>query len=862
VRSEVTGGELGSARWSVAMRRQAFRVAWFRFRATFHRAWLGYLTIMLLVGLVGGLAMGSIAAARRTDSSFPTYLASTNPSNLFVIPGPQNAANNYSSAMTALLAHLPNVKHVADASIQSLYPLGPNGLPHLSAAAFKDITPLASINGLGFTQDRVTVTAGRMADPSNPDEIVMTAAAASLLGVHVDSKMELGLYTPAQVNNLSINGIPTVKPYRTIDVRVVGLVVLNIGVVQDDIDRYPTYLFYTPALAHQLLSPPFFGSEGWTEYGLQLEHGDADVDAVEREISDSVPPNTLLLYHVTSLVESEAQRAIAPEVIALWGFGLIAALAALLMVLQAVSRQLQSLGEDREVMRALGADRQMTTADGLIGIVGAVVIGGLLAAAVAVGLSPLAPIGPVRFVYPTPGIAFDWTVLGLGSVVLIVVFAGAAVTLASRATPDRVARRAQRVAIRSSTAVRAATVSGLPAPAIAGVRFALAPGQGRTSAPVRSATLGTVLALIIVVATLTFGASLQTLVSRPALYGWNWSYALQPQNDPVSHTPPQFYSLMQNDLDVETWTAVQFATVNINGQAVPFMFEPPAASISPPLLSGHAVRARDQVVIGPATLAALHKRVGDTVQVSAQGQHATLHIVGVATFPAIGVNGTFHPSTGTGAVASTQLIPSTPDSVCGQQAYMVLIRMRTGVTPAAALTDTRRIAIATNRIFAAAPASSSCYQDVVSVLPVQHPAEIANYRTLGSTPALLSAVLALTAVVALGLTLVASVRRRRRDLATLKALGFTTRQLLSTVCWQSSVAAIIGVVFGVPLGVVLGRWLWTLFAREIYVVPEPTIPLLSVTLVVIAALAFANIVATIPGRIAGRTPTALVLRWE
>ncbi|MGO8860906.1 MAG: ABC transporter permease [Acidimicrobiales bacterium] len=841
---------------------QVIRVAWYRFRATFGRRWGGYLTIIVLIGGIGGIAIGSIAAARRTESSFPTFLASTNPSNLVVIPGPQNPANNYSPATTSLLAHLPNVRHLEDASISEVFPLGPNGLPQLSAAANKDITMVASIGGLGFTQDRATVISGRMADPSNPHEIVMTAVAAGLLHVHLGSRMAFGLYTPTQVSNLPVSGIPTVTPNRTVEVRVVGLVVLGNEVVQDDIDRYPTEILFTRALAHELLSPPFLGSEGWTEYGLQLAHGNADVAAVEREIGDAVGPHTLLLFQVTSLIESEAQRAIAPQVIALFVFGLIAALAALLVVLQAVSRQLQTLGADLEVMRALGADARMTTADGLIGIVGAIVLGSLIAAAVAVGLSPFSPIGPVRHVYPTPGIAFDWTVLGLGLVVLIFVLVGGSVALALRRTPDRAARKRQRTAVRPSTAVRVAVASGLPAPAVAGVRFALAPGSGRSSVPVRSAMFGAMLAMIIVVATLTFGASLRTLASEPALYGWNWSYALQPVNDPVSFTPPQFQSLLRRDLDVDAWTTVQFFTLGVDGQAVPFMFEPPDSSIAPPLLSGHAVLGPDQVVLGSATLAALHKRIGDTVEASYEGQHVTLRVVGTATFPAIGINGTFHPSTGTGALASTQLLPSGTDRFCGQQADMVLIKMRPTVTAAAALANTQRIADETNRIFAAVPESSNCYGDLVSVLPVQRPAEIADYRTVGSTPALLAAALALAAVTALGLTLAASVRRRRSDLATLKALGFTKRQLLSTVCWQSSVSVSIGIVVGVPLGIALGRWLWTLFARYIYVVPEPTVPLLSVILVIIGALVFANLVATIPGRIAASTPTARVLGKE
>jgi hypothetical protein len=60
----------------------------------------------------------------------------------------------------------------------------------------------------------------------------------------------------------------------------------------------------------------------------------------------------------------------------------------------------------------------------------------------------------------------------------------------------------------------------------------------------------------------------------------------------------------------------------------------------------------------------------------------------------------------------------------------------------------------------------------------------------------------------------------------------------------------------------MGRELWTLFARNIDAVPDPTIPVLSVVLVGVGALVFANLVAALPGRLAGRTPTALLLRAE
>jgi hypothetical protein len=85
-----------------------FRVAWYRFRATWRQRWTGYLTLVLLIGLVGGLAMAAIAGARRTQSSFPAFRASTNPSDVNVVAGFDPGEEHLSRT----LAHLPDVKHV------------------------------------------------------------------------------------------------------------------------------------------------------------------------------------------------------------------------------------------------------------------------------------------------------------------------------------------------------------------------------------------------------------------------------------------------------------------------------------------------------------------------------------------------------------------------------------------------------------------------------------------------------------------------------------------------------------------------------------------------------------------------------
>jgi hypothetical protein len=76
------------------------------------------------------------------------------------------------------------------------------------------------------------------------------------------------------------------------------------------------------------------------------------------------------------------------------------------------------------------------------------------------------------------------------------------------------------------------------------------------------------------------------------------------------------------------------------------------------------------------------------------------------------------------------------------------------------------------------------------------------------------------------------------------------------------VAVLIGTVVGVPTGIVLGRQLWDLFAQGIQAIPAPVVPTLLVTAIGLGAIVLANLVAVIPGRIAARTPTGLLLRSE
>ena len=489
-------------------------------------------------------------------------------------------------------------------------------------------------------------------------------------------------------------------------------------------------------------------------------------------------------------------------------FGIIAALAALIIGAQSISRQLRAATDDADILRALGAGPAATTADSVLGILAAVVAGALLAVAVAIGLSPFSLFGPVRQVQPGRGIYLDWAVLGLGALGLAVILGGVAVVIGYRQAPHRAAAR-PRPAGRGSAVVRAGLGAGLGAAGVTGLRLALEPGRGRTAVPVRSVLAGAVLAVMVGAATLTFGASLSNLVSRPALYGWNFSYALYSTDGWGPFPPAAVTPLLHRDKLIAASTGVYFLTVQIDGQTVPGILSPTRPAVGPQILSGTGLDGPGDIVLGRGTLAQLHKQVGDdvTVQLGPVIRDARLKIVGTAALPALGDTLGIHPSLATGAILPTSVVTHAalneagPDSGPERHLRAAAAGREPGRGPAVAAADRERLqpghAFPAGRRPASAP---EALELMANVLPVQRPAEIVNYKSMGTMPAVLAGGVAAGAVAALGLALVASVRRRRRDLALLKTLGFTRRQLAATVAWQSTVVAVVGLVIGDTAG--------------------------------------------------------------
>jgi predicted lysophospholipase L1 biosynthesis ABC-type transport system permease subunit len=148
------------------------------------------------------------------------------------------------------------------------------------------------------------------------------------------------------------------------------------------------------------------------------------------------------------------------------------------------------------------------------------------------------------------------------------------------------------------------------------------------------------------------------------------------------------------------------------------------------------------------------------------------------------------------------------------------------------------------------------------VAAAERPANVVSLASIAGLPVALSGLLALIAAGTLAHTLASSTRRRRRDLAIFKTLGFTRRQVWQAVAWQATTITAIALLIGLPTGVAGGRWAWRYLATQLGVLPEPAVPLTAILIAIPGALVVANLIAAAPARAAGRTQPATVLRTE
>jgi hypothetical protein len=793
-----------------------------RFRAELRSRWRAWLALILLAAVAGGLLVAMAAASRRTATAYARFLAATNAADAYVASGyfagdesleldriarvPQVAA----SQRRLLLAYVARSR-----SGRPLYPLGPGSLE-----------VQVPTDGRLNTIDRPKLLEGRLPDPSRPNEAVADTKSIRYLG--------LRLGDAATMRFISHRWLWAGKPVRStadprkapggplVRVRIVGVA----AYWKTDVDS--GYLH---------LSPGFYRAYGGRGLGswadqlqVRLKRGAADVPAFRAAVQRIAGKRAYAFFEPSESLPM-VQRSIDLQAEALLALAAFGAAAALLLGGQALFRQALLEAAAQPTLRALGMTRAQLVALGTARAAAIALPAALLSVLVAALLSPLAPVGRARELEPDPGFDFNTSVIvaGAAAVFVAILVLGALGTVRAVRASDVGARPGQP---RRGAVASALARAGWPPPVVAGVRMALQGGPRPTPVRVRATLVAAVLAVGVFAAALTFAASLQHLLGTPRLYGQTWDFVSGTGGPPIAAATIRRLSGDPSFRDVGVGA---FGPVAIGGQEVGARaIDDVKGSSAPTALDGRAPRAPGEVLLGTKTLDAVHQRIGDRITVRSGPQAVRLRIVGRGVLPSTKWN-----KLGEGAAFSFQDLKRIQP---GATASALQASVAPGADRDAALRRLALIANGPNEAFT--------------------PTDLGDFGGVEEMPFLIAALFGLAAAAALAHTLLVSIRRRRRDLAVLKTLGFVRRQVLATVAWQATTVAAVGLLVGLPLGVAIGRFGWNVFAEDLGVVPEAVTPIGLTLLVAPAAILLANLIAALPGWTASRTQPAVVLRAE
>jgi predicted lysophospholipase L1 biosynthesis ABC-type transport system permease subunit len=362
-------------------------------------------------------------------------------------------------------------------------------------------------------------------------------------------------------------------------------------------------------------------------------------------------------------------------------------------------------------------------------------------------------------------------------------------------------------------------------------------------APTRATLAGLTVALLAIVAVVTFGASLSTLHSEPERYGWATDLVVTAGAGYDTFYPDVLGELADDDDAIEGVTVAGFTDVELDEQLVPAMGvevvrgDPPVT-----LLEGRLPSTVDETVLGRRTARRLEVGVGDSVSTGSR----RVEVVGLAAFPAVGPITAAHPAMGEGALFLY-------DGLTGEgfiQPGVGFFDLADGVDPRTMETEHWD------------EVASSTDTGVLAAYRQLQPAELDSAAGASTTVGAIAAVLGSAAVAGLAIVVMASARARRHELALLRVLGFTQRDLRRSVRWQATSLAVVAVVVGLPVGIAAGRVLWREFADALGVEPSPTIPLLTSALVVIGTIVLAAAAALPATRRLDGATVAAALRLE
>jgi FtsX-like permease family len=793
------------------------------------RRWRSVAVLALLVGVVGAVVLATVAGARRSDSALARFNASSRTGNIEMFVGQATAAQ---------LRAFRGAE-----GVDSFARLRGEALTFARAPNLRAIGG-ALDTAFGTVVDRPRIVAGRAADPSAVDEVAIGETLAAQLHLRVGDHLDGESYTPKQVLGFltgTFTGGPVGPGGQPIGagprfrLRIVGIArrPLDLG----DRGAAGGVFVLTPAFTRKYEHS--IGTFQGTILRVRTRHGAADVPqvaAAARRIFDRSPQ---FQFQDLAVDTQGPQNAIDVLVVALWVFAGVAALAGVVAITIVLSREISLTAVDQGTQRALGLTRSQRIAVGVLQTVPVAVSGAVVAVVGAAVASPLFPIGVARRAEPDPGLRIDGTVLALGTVAVI---AGLLVLafLAALHTTQR-QRGAERSGVgRTAAVVAAASRSGLTPVATTGVRMALEPGRGPTTVPVRSAIFGAVFGVVGVVAVLMFASSLDHLVATPGLYGWRWDFAAV-VDDPSLFGPTKG---LAHEPGLAAAARVETLNVQLDGRPViAWGYTPLHGTISPEIITGHPPTGPDEIALGTATLDELNKTIGDRVHGQGQDGSHTYRIVATAAFPKLD---TPQPLANGAALTGTGLAHLVSPTDTTNPSLYLLGR----IAPGAKLATVEHRVAAVARFGVERPFGTSV------------PVEVDRLQQVNWLPATLALLLAMLALLAVGHGLVTSVRRHRRELAILKTLGFNRHQIRATIEWQATTLATLGLIAGIPAGLIIGNLVWRHVADNVGVSTTSQIPTVALLLTIVCALTAVNLIAYFPARAAAQTRPAVALRSE
>jgi ABC-type lipoprotein release transport system permease subunit len=789
--------------------------------------WRSWLALTLLTALVVGLVLAGAATARRTATAFPRFEAAHGYDTFFYSLNPVPHADS-----------LPSVASVTHITVPG------TGAPTCSCRPIDlndfsvDEVPPAD---LGHT---VKLVSGRLPVQSRPDE-VLASTNLQQFGIHVGSVLRVPLVARSQrAAVLSNSTITPAGPIVTL--HVVGLSIAEIEFPTTS--QSPTYDVYATESFARTYNP---GTIEFNEYFFTLRHAAASLPRFEARVraGGALSPADL------DAMGNTIATSIEPQAVGWWILTALAALVGTLALAQALARQAAVEAEAFSVLGALGATRRQLftltmTRTLVMAVVGAA--GGVLLASV---LSFFVPVGEARLADPTPGFSFDPLLLIGGAVFAVVLLLLLGVWPAVRSS--RLATRPDDgTAVRSSRLAAFLSTSGAPPSALIGVRNALERGRGRTAVPVSSALAGAVLAVAVLCATAVFGSSLTSLTGTPAQYGQNFDAWLAVNGTGSLAQNAQLLAATDRP-GINAVMAGVGSAVTINGHLVDAVA---GQSLRGPLLitmiNGRLPEAADEVVLGSKTMREVGAHVGSTVRVALAGTSGkgsrvrSFRVVGTTVLP----DDFNTEGLGTGAVFTLDgLLGRSCASGSGERVCLL------------------RSVVAQDGVFivraAPGPQGATAVASLSRSYPSQinlprPPTDLVNFGEAVNFPLIFGLIVVLFGVATLLHLLLSSLKRRRREMGLLKSLGFVRRQVALSVSWQTTTVAVIGIVFGVPLGIAAGRLVWTAFASNLGVVAVPVVTGWVIAAIVVGTVVVANLLAIGPALAASRAKAATLLKAE